>query len=87
MALVCKQVLCSTEDLDRERALDLPQEVIHFLASILIDRGTDRPDKAEDEPQFNHPFKVFCVGSVHLKRRGEKENYIVFHTGLLMPKR
>lgn len=61
MPKVWKQILCSTENLDGEVALHLPQEVVYPLTSILVNRGTDGPDKAEGEPELHHPTQVFCV--------------------------
>lgn len=65
--------LCFTEDLDGESALHLSQEVVNLLVPILINRGANGPDKAEDEPELHHPTQVFCVCSIYLEKG--KESY------------
>lgn len=54
--------------LNWEVALHLPQEVVYLLAPILVNRGTDGPDKAKDEPELHHPTHIFCVRSIHLRK-------------------
>lgn len=58
---------CTTENLDGEGAVHLPQEVVHLLAPVLVNRRADGPDKAEDEPELHHRTQVFFVGSIHLQ--------------------
>lgn len=48
-------------------AVHLPQKVVYPLTSSLVHRGADRPNKAEDKPQFHHDTQMFCVGDIYLQ--------------------
>ena len=67
---VCVCYLCG--DLGGEGAVDLAQEVVHLLASVLVHRGTHRPDEAEEEPELHHVWEVVRVGGVHLGGQRER---------------
>lgn len=52
-----------------EGSLHLADVVVFFIPSVLVDRGTDRPDHTELEPQLHHPCEVFAVMRIHLKSK------------------
>lgn len=59
------------QNLAGEVAVHLPQEVVYLLAPVLVHRGADGPDEAEDEPELHHYAQVFCVGNVDLEEPKE----------------
>ena len=68
---MCQKLLYFTRDLGGEVASHLLQEGVNPLASILVNRSTDGPDEAEDEPELHHPTQVLCVRSIHLELQRE----------------
>lgn len=61
----------SAQNLAGEVAVHLPQEVVYLLASVLVHRGADGPDEAEDEPELHHYAQVLCVGNGDLEETKE----------------
>lgn len=66
-----KEQASSAQNLAGEVAVHLPQEVVYLLAPVLVHRGADGPDEAEDEPELHHYAQVFCDGSVDLEEPKE----------------
>lgn len=64
---------CSEEDLDWEVAVLLSHEDVNLLASILINRCTNGPNKAEGKPEFHHCTQIVFVRSFYLEFK--KKNY------------
>lgn len=62
----------SQGDLDWEVAVLLSQEGVDLLAPILINRGTNRPNKAEGKPELHHCTQIVFVGHFYLELEGEK---------------
>lgn len=52
-----------------EGSLHLADVVVNLLPSVLVDRGTDRPDHTELEPQLHHPCEVLAVMRIHLQSK------------------
>lgn len=59
-------------DLIGKRALDFPKVTVNLLASILIHRGTHRPDHAEHKCHLHHKGIVISVSWVHLGREEKR---------------
>lgn len=58
---------CSEGDLDWEVAVLLSHEDVNLLASILINRCTNGPNKAEGKPEFHHCTQIVFVRSFYLE--------------------
>lgn len=54
-------------DLDWEVAVLLSQEGVDLLPPILINRGTNGPNKAEGKPELHHCTQIVFVGHFYLE--------------------
>lgn len=59
-------------DLIGKRALNFSKVTVNLLASILIHRGTHRPDHAEHKCHLYHDGIVFSISWVHLGREEKR---------------
>lgn len=70
--LLMKMANCSAGDLDWEIAVLFSHKGVNLLASILINRCTNGPNKAEGKPEFHHCTKIVFVRSFYLEIKKKK---------------